>query len=140
MNYVKDVCTKVLGLDWEGDRSSKFTINVKGANPIKHFYVDSYGFINNDISSLNISLTSIVNGLVTFTKEPKLVPFYDCPIKGNYYYVGVERLTIRETNDGGTFDWMCKKLKNMFKTGQLPQEQIDTIVKSLKYNDKGDIK
>lgn len=55
-------------------------------------------------------------------------------------YVDVEGLTVQETNDGETFDWMCKKLKNMFEAGQIPQEQIDTIVKSLKYNDKGDIK
>ena len=140
MNYVEDVCTKVLGLDWEGDRSSRFTINVKGENPIKHCYVNGYGFIDNDIGILNISFRSIVNGTSTFTKEPKLVPFYDCPIGGKYYYVDVEGLTVQETNDGETFDWMCKKLKNMFETDQIPQEQIDTIVKSLKYNDKGDIK
>ena len=132
MNYVEDVCTKVLGLDWEGDRSSKFTANVDGENPIKHCYVDGYGFIDNDISSLNISLTSIVNGLVTFTKEPKLVPFYDCPIGGNYYYVGVEGLTVQETNDGETFDLMCKKTHNMFATGDLSKEQMKDVIKSFK--------
>jgi hypothetical protein len=140
MNYVKDVCTKVLGLDWEGDRSSKFTISVRGENPIKHCYVGGYGFIDNDIDSLNIPFMSIVNGTFTFTKELKLVPFYDCPIGDKYYYVDVKGLTVQETNDGETFDWMCKKLKNMFETDQISQEQIDTIVKSLKYNDKGDIK
>ena len=39
MNYVKDVCTKILGLDWENNKSSKFTASVDGENPIKHCYI-----------------------------------------------------------------------------------------------------
>ena len=136
MNYVKDVCTKILGLDWENNKSSKFTASVDGENPIKHCYIDDYGFLNNNIRSLNISLTSIVNGIVTFEKEPKFIPFYDCPLDCTYYNVGKTitngLYTVRTTNTGSVFDLMCKKTHNMFATGDLSDEQIESVIKSLK--------
>ena len=136
MNYVKDVCTKVLGLDWEDNRSSKFTIYIIGENPIKYCYIDDYGFLNDNIRSLNISLTSIVNGVVTFEKEPKFIPFYACPVSEYYYYVdkdGDGNLHMIHTcNDRTVFDLMCKKTHNMFKTRDLPSEQMEDVIKSLK--------
>ena len=136
MNYVKDVCTKILGLDWENNKSSKFTASVDGENPIKHCYIDDYGFLNNNIGSLNISLTSIVNGIVTFEKETKLVPFYDCPIDEQYYYVDKDvcgNIYMHSTyNDNSIFDLMCKKTHNMFATGDLSKEQMKDVIKSFK--------
>lgn len=132
MNYVKDVCTKVLGLDCEDNRSSKFTIYITGENPIKHCYIDANGFLYDEASDLTVSVGDIIRGAVTFEKEREPVPIYDCPVGEYYCYVDELGYVIDTYNEGILFDLLCKKTHNMFKTDNLPQEQIDSVVNSLK--------
>jgi len=145
MNYVKDVCTKVLGLGWKGNKSSKFTINIlnfcfdKDENPIKHCYIDELGYLYDDEGLLTLSLRDILGGgNYNIEKEQESVPFYDCPVSKCYYYVDKDafgNLRMNHTcNDRTVFDLMCKKTYNMFKTRDLPSEQMKDVVKSLEEN------
>ena len=138
MNYVKDVCTKVLGLDWKDNKSSKFTINVKGENPIKHCYIDESGYLYDDEGIIILSLVAILNGSCSIEKEPKVVPFYDCPIDEQYHYVPKDvcgNIYMHSTyTDNSIFELMCKKTHNMFATRDLSKEQMKDVIKSLKEN------
>ena len=135
-NLIPEIMKKYFDIDWDNvnDISEKFYTQI--GNCKSKAYVDGFGVVykaNNTSKYFGIAM------LLTREKYVEKIPKWVEPLKhiiengAVYKYVDSDGIVRTIENNCETFDYMCLTCKNMFPyDAEIPQEQIDDIVKRIK--------
>lgn len=140
MNYIKDVCTKIFELDWDDttNTSSKFTLIGENEESYKNCFFTDEGLIKDSNEDYLLSVESVLYGKYKIKNNPKIIPFYDCPLDEDYWYIyfdDSDNLVSARQNRNTIFDYYNRNNKNMFATDDLSQEQINNVIARIKRED-----